>query len=667
MLLESTNLQGLILIVDDEPANLNVLSEVLIAEGYDVAIANSGERAITIVDRQLPDLILLDIHMPDMDGFTVCQKLKENQITSAIPVIFMTALNDIDSKVKGFELGAVDYITKPFNVRELLARIKNHLQLTRVTQNLEKVKEQLSLVLKGSNDGWWDLDLLQNQAYNSPRWWDMLGYADGEIASSFENWQTLMHPEDRDRVNAKMITTESNSQQHLLEFEYRLLHKQGHYVPIYARALLQRDATGQAIRISGTNSDLTAWKQKESELQQALTTVHELNLELENRVAERTQTLQRLMAAIEASIDGIAVVNEDGKYIYINAAHLELFGYQHPSELIGETWRVFYYPDEVQRIEQEIFPIIGETQKWRGEAIAKRRDGSTFVEELSLTMVQGVGLICVCRDVTDRKEMENGIRQSLAKEKELSQLRSNFISTASHEFRTPLTIISSSSSILESYSDRLTEDKKNSHLQRIQSSVNHMVNLLDDVLTVNRAEVNKLDFNPEIVDLVTFCHNIVEEIQLSTKEHSISFFAVPNNFDETDLKALNIRCDVKLMRQIITNLLSNAIKYTPDGGMIYLWLMQQDNNAVLKVQDHGIGIPIDDQTKLFDSFYRAGNVGNISGTGLGLAIVKKCVDLHNGVIGVESKPNDGTTFTVIIPKSPKISNTPKLAHQMLIN
>ncbi|BBC23198.1 response regulator [Pseudanabaena sp. ABRG5-3] len=667
MLLESMNLQGLILIVDDEPANLNVLSEVLIAEGYDLAIANSGERAITIVNRQLPDLILLDIHMPDMDGFTVCQKLKKDQKTSAIPVIFMTALNDIESKVKGFEMGAVDYITKPFNVRELLARIKNHLQLTKVTQNLEKVKEQLSLVLKGSNDGWWDLDLLQNQAYNSTRWWDMLGYIDGEIESSFENWQKLIHPDDRDRVNAKMITTESNNQQHLLEFEYRLLHKQGHYVPIYARALLQRDDTGKAIRISGTNSDLTAWKQKESELQQALKTVHELNLELENRVAERTQTLQRLIAAIEASIDGIAVVNEDGKYIYINAAHLELFGYQHPSELIGETWKVFYYPDEVQRIEQEVFPIIGETQKWRGEAIAKRRDGSTFVEELSLTMVQGVGLICVCRDGTERKEMENGIRQSLAKEKELSQLRSNFISTASHEFRTPLTIISSSSSILENYSDRLTEDKKNNHLQRIQSSVSHMVNLLDDVLTVNRAEVNKLDFNPEIVELVAFCQNISEEIQLSTKEHSISFFAVPNNLDDTDLTTLNIRCDVKLMRQIITNLLSNAIKYTPDGGMIYLWLMQQHNNAVLKVQDHGIGIPIDDQTKLFDSFYRARNVGNISGTGLGLAIVKKCVDLHNGVIGVESAINEGTTFTVIIPKSPNIPNSPKLVHEMLIN
>lgn len=667
MLIEPMSLQGLILIVDDEPANLNVLSEVLIAEGYDVAIANNGERAITIVNRQLPDLILLDIHMPDMDGFAVCQTLKASPKTSAIPIIFMTALNDIESKVKGFELGALDYITKPFNVRELLARIKNHLQLTRVTQNLEKVKEQLSLVLKGSNDGWWDLDLLKNQAYNSPRWWDILGYTDGEIESSFENWQKLIHPDDRDRVNAKMITTESDSQQHRLEFEYRLLHKQGHYVPIYARALLQRDDTGKAIRISGTNTDLTAWKQKESELQQALKTVHELNLELENRVAERTQTLQRLIAAIEASIDGIAVVNEEGKYIYINAAHLELFGYQHPSELIGETWKVFYYPDEVQRIEQEIFPIISETQKWRGDAIAKRRDGSTFFEELSLTMVQGVGLICVCRDATDRKEMENGIRQSLAKEKELSQLRSNFISTASHEFRTPLTIISSSSSILENYSDRLTEDKKNNHLQRIQSSVNHMVNLLDDVLTVNRAEVNKLDFNPEIVDLVTFCQNIVEEIQLSTKEHSISFFAVSNNLDETDLKILNIRCDIKLMRQIITNLLSNAIKYTPDGGMIYLWLMQQDNNAVLKVQDHGIGIPIDDQMKLFDSFYRARNVGNISGTGLGLAIVKKCVDLHNGAIEIESEINQGTTFTVIIPKSPSIANNPKLVHQMLIN
>ncbi|MFM6344354.1 MAG: PAS domain-containing protein, partial [Dolichospermum sp.] len=135
---------------------------------------------------------------------------KENQKTSAISIIFMTALNDINSKVKGFELQALDYITKPFNVRELLARIKKHLQLTRVTQNLERVKEQLSLVLNGSNDGWLDLDLLQNQAYNSPRWWEMLGYREGEIEFSFENWQKLIHPEDRDHVNSKIITTERN-------------------------------------------------------------------------------------------------------------------------------------------------------------------------------------------------------------------------------------------------------------------------------------------------------------------------------------------------------------------------------------------------------------------------------------------------------------------------
>jgi two-component system sensor histidine kinase/response regulator len=129
---------SLILIVDDVPANLDVLSETLSAEGYEVAIATSGERALLQISRMLPDLILLDIQMPEMNGFSVCQILKADPQTCQVPIIFMTALTDLDSKMKGFDLGALDYITKPFQDREVLARIRTHLQLSKLTQHLER-------------------------------------------------------------------------------------------------------------------------------------------------------------------------------------------------------------------------------------------------------------------------------------------------------------------------------------------------------------------------------------------------------------------------------------------------------------------------------------------------------------------------------------------------
>lgn len=143
---------SLILIVDDVPANLDVLSETLSHEGYDVAIATSGERALLQISRMLPDLILLDIQMPEMDGFSVCQKLKASPATAQIPIIFMTALTDLESKMRGFDLGALDYITKPFQDREVLARIKTHLQLSKLTKHLEKEVAEQVISLKQAKE-----------------------------------------------------------------------------------------------------------------------------------------------------------------------------------------------------------------------------------------------------------------------------------------------------------------------------------------------------------------------------------------------------------------------------------------------------------------------------------------------------------------------------------
>ena len=244
------------------------------------------------------------------------------------------------------------------------------------------------------------------------------------------------------------------------------------------------------------------------------------------------------------------------------------------------------------------------------------------------------------QQLTERVEAE--LRNALVKEQELSELKSRFISMTSHEFRTPLTIILSSTELLELYGHRFSEEKRHNHFQRIKNSVHHLNQLLSDVLLIGKAEVGRIKFNPCSIDLVVFCRNLVEEMQpIVTSQHTLNFMTPGNCFDAY--------LDEKLLRHIITNLLSNAIKFSPQAGIIQFDLVCNQESAIFRIQDSGIGIPPEDQEYLFDSFHRASNVGSIPGTGLGLAIVQKCVELHNGTIVLESVVGVGTTCTVTLP------------------
>ncbi|HBB33855.1 MAG TPA: hybrid sensor histidine kinase/response regulator [Cyanobacteria bacterium UBA8803] len=246
------------------------------------------------------------------------------------------------------------------------------------------------------------------------------------------------------------------------------------------------------------------------------------------------------------------------------------------------------------------------------------------------------------REIAQRQHLEEELRNALIKEKELSELKSNIISVVSHEYRTPLTTILSSAELLEHYSQKWPIDKKKRHFQRIQNTVHHMTQLISDVLLINKAEVGKLEFKPSPLDLVVFCRELVEELQLTiNSQHYINF--------NSQAGCCSVYMDEKLLRQFLTNLLSNAIKYSPDGGNIQFDLLLSKDAVSFRIQDEGIGIPTKDQVKLFDAFYRSSNVGTISGTGLGLTIVKKCVELHKGTVTVESEVEVGTTFTVTIP------------------
>lgn len=526
------------------------------------------------------------------------------------------------------------------------------------------------------------------------------------------------------------------------------------------------------------------------------------------------ELLKQQLAAIEASIDGIAILDAEERYTYLNQAHAELFGFADATDLLGKTWRELYSQCEIERFEQEVFPMFLQQGYWRGEAIAQKRDGTPLPQDVTLTRLDSGGFTYICRDITERKafeaelkrshdELENrvqertvalrntnsylqeqiilrealtkelaqsedALRQSetrlqaflnhaeaiislkdtegkyllvnqkflstysltmnqvmgktaqdlfpeeevnliqltdqkvleagisiefekvvhincealtylslkfplldangspyaigcistditarkqvedkvlkaLEREKELGELKTRFITNTSHEFRTPLTTILGSAELLDSARQNVTEEKKQKHCDRIKFAVKHMTRLLDDVLIISKAEAGKLTFDPESLDLTTFCKDLVEDLNSGIGSTCTIRLSHPDS-------PLLGEFDEKLLRQVLENLISNAIKYSPAESTVLFKLSGTDDTATFYIQDHGIGIPADDIPHLFEPFQRASNVGTISGTGLGLSIVKKAIELHQGTITVDSREGEGSLFMVTLPR-----------------
>jgi signal transduction histidine kinase len=240
------------------------------------------------------------------------------------------------------------------------------------------------------------------------------------------------------------------------------------------------------------------------------------------------------------------------------------------------------------------------------------------------------------------RESEERTRQALAKEQELNELKSNFVAMVSHEFRTPMTTIRTAVDILEYNSDKLTDIRRTKYFDRIQNAINQMLHLLDEILFLSKTEAAKLEYKPTLLNVENFCSELTEILQLNAgSQHSI-IFAFQGESTQAQM-------DEDLLNCILTNLISNAIKYSPQNSTICFDLICKDRLATFQVTDQGMGIPLKDQSRLFQTFYRASNVGVIQGTGLGLTIVKKCVELHGGHIQLESEQGVGTTVIVTLP------------------
>lgn len=347
---------------------------------------------------------------------------------------------------------------------------------------------------------------------------------------------------------------------------------------------------------------------------------------------------------IENALDIITVLGTDGFIHYESPSIEKVLGYK-PEDLVGKNIVDYIYSEEASKFLYTLKKLVKNPSLALSiEFRFQHQDGSwRILEAIGKNFIDFSGrasIVINSRDITERKRAEE-LRNALERERELSEDRFNFVSMMAHEFRNPLTTIILSSELLQDYSHKTNEAKRKKCLNHIESAAEEMARLLDDILNISRAEVGKLEFKPQLLNLEEFCESLLQEMKRNDDKHSLTF--VKRN------ECIQAYMDENLLRHILINLLSNAIKYSPQGGDVKFELFCHKGEGIFTVEDQGIGIPLKDQKRLFESFHRGANVGNISGTGLGLCIVKKYVDLHKGKIAVKSEVGKGTKFTVTLP------------------
>ncbi|ASU31946.1 sensor histidine kinase [Mucilaginibacter xinganensis] len=387
-----------------------------------------------------------------------------------------------------------------------------------------------------------------------------------------------------------------------------------------------------------------------------------------------------LNAIIKNAIDGIITISDRGIIESINPAGCNLFGYQ-PEEVIGENISILMpapykaehdgYLDRYQRTGEA--HIIGTGR----EVIGLKKNGDKFPFRLAVSEVQYSGrkiYTGFIHDLSRQKEAEEQLKEyaahleeqveertqsltetvhalqqakeevslSLEKEKELGQLKSRFVSMASHEFRTPLSAIQLSASLIDKYSQPFENDHIGKHVVKIKNAVGNLTTILNDFLSLEKLEAGKVEPSFTSFDLVKFSEEITEEMQMMAKQNQNIIY------QHTGIQSI-INLDQNLLKNIIINLVANAIKYSGENTFIEFNTEIGDNICILTVKDDGIGIPENDQKHLFEAFFRAHNIGNIPGTGLGLNIVARYTMLMNGKINFKSNVNQGTLFTLSFP------------------
>lgn len=662
-----------ILVIDDDITVQLVLVHLLEREGHQVNTATDGATGMQLAKQQHPDAIVCDWMMPGLDGLEVCRQVNADPDLATTFFILLTAREDVGDRVKGLDAGADEFLSKPIEAEELLARMRAGLRSRRLTQQVAHTNQYLAALVEVQNlllacSGHC---ILYNQAiatlgkvfgasqvyvcrlsFDSEgnlkpllqgEWCEPNSCETSEKLSPPTLIETQLFPSWLEMLEKGQIITGKVAE--LPESEQEVLQALGISAVLILPLIVDAQLFGW-INFEFKHQDYS-FNSSEIEILRAAAAAFSLHFDRCLTEEELRKSEAHYRAIVEDQTELICRFAPDGKLTFVNEAYCRYFGISRAEALNNSL--VPFIPDLKRDIMQ--YPVMIHESR-----IVLNNGKNRWLQwsDRAIFDHQGIllGFQAVAQDITERKRAEEETIKALQKEKELSELRSRFVSMVSHEFRNPLSSIISAADLLEYYIETASTEKKLQYIERIQNASTTMNELLEDVLVIGRHEANKVVFQPTEINLIEFGQKIIKEIEFSLNRANQIIFKYQAYLD-SDKNDLNHNIcgffDEKLLRQILSNLLSNAIKYSANNALIYLDLIGRDSEVIFMVKDSGIGIPSDDLPHLFESFHRCQNVGMISGTGLGLTIVKRSVDMHGGQIFVESEVGVGTTFTVTLP------------------
>ena len=557
-----------ILVIDDQLDNLRALSEILQQRGFRVRQATNGKTALKTATSQPPDLILLDIRMPTMDGYAVCAALKRSPQTREIPVIFLSALEEVNDKIRAFDIGGVDYITKPFHASEVLARIDNQLNLRQQQRQLSNLLHQMQQLNSSLEQ--------QVQAQTL------------ELQQALEYEKTLKHVSDRvDKTYILQATVE--------ELAYVL------QASCCDTVLFNDDQTPEII---------------------CFQTLDESDREPANAVLPLL-TLPQINAQLEQGIPCVFCrLTDDSEY--------------EPSAILGCA--------------------IRDDRTWLGTLWLFKPMQSSFSQQ-EIRLVEQVANQCAIA-LRQARLYEEAQAQILELHR-LNQLKDDFLSTISHELRTPvanmrmvlqllMVATEQGQTFLAQMADAESENNRIVQYFRIlQEECEREINLIQDLLDIQYLEAGVSPLEMVTLNVNDWLLHVLEPYELRTQSHQQQLTVYP------DPQLPPLTTDFTNLNRIVVELLNNACKYTPANERIHVATAATDSHIFIRVTNTGVEISPEEYTRIFEKFYRIPNNDpwRYSGTGLGLALVQQLVHHIGGSIQVSSGDRS-TTFTLKLPHTP---------------
>jgi signal transduction histidine kinase/DNA-binding response OmpR family regulator len=627
----SPNKDFTILIADDQPDNLMLLSRYLDREGYAYIKASDGLETLEKIRTHLPDLVLLDVNMPQKDGFAVLEEIRSDPITEHIPVIILTAARLDPSEIQsGLNMGADDYVTKPFDHKELLARIHTKLRVKQVEDTIRRQNRELKLLPEIGKDLSARLNIEEIANILLKRTGETLGAMLGHMVILNPNgsYQKTHYCDDASSRHTPfslpkkiMLEIANDARQGFIIADTRNDPYWNSIENDSARSVVVVPMFGRnhllGVLLLG-NEQVGYFKLEHLLLLQAICSQASIAIENAQLYEIMAQERQHLAAVLQSAADAILMFDIENRLSMVNPAGQKLFS------------------DYEMRIGRQLAAGTGYDALLQSLQQA-RRSGTSFIGEIewpdkrifsaAITSLKEGGCVVVLHDVSRFKELE--------------KVKDEFIATASHDLRNPITSINGFSHLVKQAGP--LNDMQGDFLSRIQDAAVHMSQLVDNMLNLAKMDLGQ-ELKREKVDFSPLLTKVADEF----KPHAQ---AKGQSLTLEQAAGPQVCGDELQLLQALRNLVGNAVKYTPENGSITIGLEQKDGRVLVKVRDTGYGIPAASLPFVFNRFYRVRNNGHseIEGTGLGLAIVKSIIEQHAGNVTVESEPGVGSCFTVSIP------------------